>query len=125
MKKLILGIVLCALLLAGCELLEPPPVNPFLGTWSYSGDLPDSQVGTITYTFVADMTFSGTYFHFLGDAESGIMQGTYTYTASQLNMTLSDGTTDSVLYVITGNEMTWTWPTSGVSIILTLEGVVG
>ena len=111
MKKLILGIVLAAVLLTGCQFFE---CNPFIGTWAYS--LGEDMIEN--YIFARDMTLSVsvTFLDYPWTLPATEV-GTYSYTNEQLTMTLY-GMTDTMLYEITGNQMTWTWPTDGYSITL-------
>jgi len=89
----------------GSTTTTAPASNPFVGTWSLSG--------IATYTFAADKTCS------ISGSLVTALSGTYSYTDKQINISWSDGTSTSALYVINGNTMTWT-PVSGSGLPVTL-----
>jgi hypothetical protein len=70
MKRTALAVVAAAALLSSCQNM-PFPTNPFLGTWSWNGDL---------WTFAEDMSFTGP------------SSGTYSFTISNGDTYFGAGT---------------------------------
>jgi len=110
MKKLILGIVLVAVLLAGCQLFN---CNRLLGSW-WDGDSDEAT----KYRFLEDMTYEVfTFMDLPWWVPYAPNTGTYSYTDETLTMTCFGST--PFLYKIVGREMTWTWAEGGSSSTLT------